>query len=80
MNIELDPVEAHLVLGAISLEQSAETLRAAKRRGESGEAASIRASVLNRVAERIVDQLMPDPKADEMRWQHRLEEAELGIA
>lgn len=74
MNIELDTVEAHLILGPIGDAQIAESLRAAKLKGIDAEAASIRAAVLGRVATRIVDQLMPEPREVILR-----EEAELGM-
>lgn len=74
MNIELDTVEAHLILGPIGDAQIKESLRAAKH--PEDEAASIRAAVLGRVATRIVDQLIPqeDPERVILR-----EEYELGM-
>jgi hypothetical protein len=73
-HIEMDPVEAYLTLAAVQ-DRATEELIASARRGPEGEAAEIRSKVLQRVASRIADTLIPDP-----RWEHRLEEAELGLA
>lgn len=59
ISIELDPVEAHLVLGPIGDQAITERRLAAKLDGGAGEAASIRAEVLSRVATRIADALIP---------------------
>lgn len=73
--VELDSVEAHLILGPIGDAQISERLRAARLTGEAGEAAAIRADVLGRVAGRIVEGLMPeDPRDVILR-----EEYELGM-
>lgn len=73
--LELDAVEAHLILGPIGDAQIRETLTAARTAGPDQEAASIRASVLGRVASRIADELIPeDPRRVILR-----EEIELGM-
>lgn len=79
MNIELDRVEAHLILGPISEAQIAETLRAAHTSGPDAEAASIRASVLGRVANRIADELLPATLTDPVRRHILEQEVELGM-
>jgi hypothetical protein len=80
MNIEMDTVEAMLTLEAVQREALNELIASA-RRGPKGEDAEIRSKVLQRVASRIADTFLPEPVSlDEMRRQHRLDEAELGIA
>lgn len=70
ITIELDSVEAHLILGPIGDAHISSCLAAAK----GDEAAGIRAQVLSRVQNRIVDKLMPDPREVIFR-----EEIELGM-
>jgi hypothetical protein len=78
--IEMDAVEAMLTLEAVQREALNELIASA-RRGPKGEDAEIRSKVLQRVASRIADTFLPEPVSlDEMRRQHRLDEAELGIA
>jgi hypothetical protein len=78
--IEMDAVEAMLTLEAVQREALNELIASAKH-GPAGEAAEIRSKVLQRVASRIADTFLPEPiSLDEMRRQHRLDEAELGIA
>jgi hypothetical protein len=78
--IEMDAVEAMLTLEAVQREALNELIASA-RRGPKGEDAEIRSKVLQRVASRIADEFIPEPiSLDEMRRQHRLDEAELGIA
>jgi hypothetical protein len=79
-HIEMDSVEAYLTLAAVQ-DRATEELIASARRGPKGEDAEIRSKVLQRVASRIADTFLPEPVSlDEMRRQHRLDEAELGIA
>lgn len=73
-----DSVEAYLVMEAV---QSAalDELIASAAKGPAGEYAEVRSKVLQRVASRIAEAFIPETTVD-LRWQHRLEEAELGLA
>lgn len=73
-----DPVEAHLVLAAVSNARLDHLIGSAQR-GVQGEYSDVCARVLGRVEARIVDTFIPEPKVD-MRAEHRREEAELGLA
>jgi hypothetical protein len=81
MRVEItDAVEAFLVMEAVQAAAMNELIASAQR-GPKGEDAEIRSKVLQRVASRIADTFLPEPVSlDEMRRQHRLDEAELGIA
>lgn len=76
-----DPVEAHLVLAAVTNAKLDHLIKSAQR-GPMGEYSDVCAKVLGRVERRIVDTFIPEPKQtlEEMRWQHRLDEAEMGLA
>jgi hypothetical protein len=60
-HIEMDSVEAYLTLAAVQ-DRATEELIASARRGPEGEAAEIRSKVLQRVASRIADEFIPDPR------------------
>ena len=78
--IEMDAVEAMATLEAVQREALNELI-ASSQRGPEGENAEIRSKVLQRVASRIADEFIPEPTSlAEMRRQHRLDEAELGLA
>jgi hypothetical protein len=59
--IEMDTVEAYLTLEAVQREALNELIASAQR-GPAGEAAEIRSKVLQRVASRIADEFIPDPR------------------
>lgn len=80
IKIELDSHEAHLLIAPLTDYVAQDEAEAARTKGEESEYAGLRAQVRKRVLDQIVDGLIPDPTKDEMRWQHRLEEARLGIA
>lgn len=73
--IEMDAVEAMATLEAVQREALNELIASAQR-GAEGEYAEIRSKVLQRVASRIADEFIPE----DPRWEHRLEEAEVGLA
>lgn len=59
ITVELDAVEAHLVIGLLSHSQLDESRQAAKLHGQEGENARIRSQVYGRVATRLADLLVP---------------------
>jgi hypothetical protein len=62
MRVEItDAVEAFLVMEAVQAAAMNELIASAKR-GPEGEAAEIRSKVLQRVASRIADEFIPDPR------------------
>jgi hypothetical protein len=71
--IEMDTHEAYLAMEAVQAAALTE-LFASAQKGPAGESAEVRSKVLQRVASRIADTFI-DP-----RHEHRLEEAELGLA
>jgi hypothetical protein len=74
--IEMDPVEAMATLEAVQREALNELIASAQH-GPKGEHAELRSKVLQRVASRIADTLIPEPV--DLRREDLIDEIALGL-